>query len=140
MAKLVITGTPPWDGEYPFDETSFTNRELHDIKGICGLRAGELGDAMAAGDTDVLVAIASVAMKRNGKSVDVDDLWDAEVGNITFDFTDESAGDDAGPPSVTPPAPESNGSGGENATPSGTDSENTGETSQTDPKATGDLG
>ena len=46
----------------------FTNRELHLIKQIAGVRAGELFDAMEVGDNDLVVALAHIAVKRAGRT------------------------------------------------------------------------
>ena len=92
MDKIRIEGVPPWDGDYDFDP-SFKNRELNRIKNITGIRGGEIAEALAAGDTDLMVALAVLALERQGKSVDPDDFWNAEVGAITY-----IGEDDAGPP------------------------------------------
>ena len=113
MAKLTIENLAPWDGDYQFDDGFFTNRELHRIKEISGIRAGEIFDALAAGDTDLSVALAAVITARHDVRVDVDDLWKAKLGDISIDW-----GADAGPPD--PPAPESEPT--ENESSSGTDS------------------
>ena len=99
MDKVVVNGVPPWDGEYEFDG-SLKNRELHRIKKITGIRAGELGEALVSGDTDILVALAVVAIERTGKTVDVDDFWNAEVGSI--DYVSEE--DEASPPDESSPS------------------------------------
>lgn len=103
MATLTLNGvSPELDGEYPFDEGYLTNRELHIIKQICGLTAGQLEDALEARDNDVNVALAVVALYRAGKtsktpwnSPQVDALWDAPVGTmvLSFDGDDEEPGE-----------------------------------------------
>lgn len=106
MGKLIIEGIPGADGTYDADLTYFTNRELHEIKKQTGLRAGDLMDAFEAGDNDVVVAFALVALGRLGKAALADLLWDAPAGTgFRFDFTDEEeaaakAAED--PPQVTP--------------------------------------
>ncbi len=99
MNHVVIEGIPPWDGRYQFDDFSFTNRELYDIKKICGIRAAELIEALDSNDTSAYVAVAQVVLAKNGTNVDIDDLWNAKVGSITIEL---GAPDDAVPP--TPPA------------------------------------
>lgn len=94
MDKIVISNVPPYDGEYEVDVSYFTNRELHEIKRLTGVRAGELQDAFDAGDSDLIVAIAAIALKRAGKQVVDDLLWDAEAGSVMF----VAGEDDAGPP------------------------------------------
>lgn len=97
MAKVIIENE-----EYPLDLSYFTNRELHMIKKETGIRAGELYSSFDAGDTDLLVALAMIAVRRAGKPVESDELWDLPAGKITLDVTDEEA--DASPPDETPSA------------------------------------
>jgi len=82
--KIVIEGIEAYDGEYDFDATYFTNRELHTIKRLSGIRAGELDDALGAGDNDVIVAMTVIALQRNGKFIDEDLIWNAEAGRISY--------------------------------------------------------
>lgn len=98
MDQIKIEGVPPWDGEYDFDG-NLKNKELRRIKQVAGIRAGELVEALAAGDTDVLVALAVVVLEREGKTVDPDDFWNAEVGSITYVGEEETAG----PPAESSP-------------------------------------
>lgn len=86
MAKqyLVITGIPPYDGEYPIEDNGFTQKEYHFIKQVSGVRAGELQEAMAAGDVAVGVALTAITLERNGKTVHLPVLWEAkeEASNV----------------------------------------------------------
>lgn len=110
MDKIVIKGARPYDGEWEFDSGFFTNRELHTIKRISGLRAGELNEALKAGDTDLVVALAVVALQRHGKQVDEDTIWDAEGGDVQFvGVPDTSEEGDEGPPGVAAPSDGSSG-------------------------------
>jgi hypothetical protein len=111
--KIVIAGIDGLEGEYDIDLGFFTNRELHTIKRLTGLRVGEFDDAMAAGDSDVLVAFCMVALQRNDKRVDENALWDAEAGSITI-----IVGDDQEPPLESVPLESS----GDSPTSSGDDS------------------
>jgi hypothetical protein len=88
LSTIVLTGIPGFDGSYEIDFGRFTNRELHVIKQLAGVRLGELSDAFAAGDNDVLLAIAKIAVKRAGKDIPDELLWEAEMGSITFDVSD----------------------------------------------------
>ncbi len=98
--KLIITGVPPWDGEYEFESFSDgTNREYHRIKEISGVRAGELIEALSAGDTGAWVAWSVVVLARHGKLVDPDDFWD--VPENAIDWKPNKA-DDADPPTQPP--------------------------------------
>ena len=103
MSSIKITGIGrAYDGEYPFDGTYFTNRELHTIKRMSGVRAGEIPAALEAGDNDLVVALTMIALERNGKVVNEDVLWNANVGCIEAMLgegeVDEA--DDADPPTV----------------------------------------
>lgn len=92
-----IEGLPPYDGDHPIDLERFTNRELHLIKEMSGVRANELTESFQAGDNDLIVAFCAIALQRAGLTVDRDRLWDAEVGKI-----DLVVEDDAGPPARQP--------------------------------------
>lgn len=111
MDKIVITGIPPYDGEYPF-ESNYSYAELHTIKRLAGVRGGELMDALESGDSDIIVAAAVIALERAGKNPDEADIWKATVGSIQL----------VGEPSTdptTPPAPvEPNEGSGGDTTPS----------------------
>lgn len=98
MANLKITGLGALDGSYEFDDSRFTMGDFRTIKRIAGVRAGELGEALSAGDTDLMVAIAVIALERNGRVGAEEALWGADAGQITLTL----GGDDAGPPPVTP--------------------------------------
>jgi hypothetical protein len=124
--RIVIEGIPRFSGEYPVDlaDRPFTMREFHLIKKISGARAGELMDAMAAGDTDVIVALAVIALIRNQKigkeqALPVSEaLLESDVGSIQYVGDEEEEGEAVPPPSETdapassePSSPTSNGSG-----------------------------
>ena len=96
MAKLKIDGLGSLDGEYEFDDSRFTMRDFHTIKRIAGVRAGELADAYLAGDTDLRLALALIALERNGRPGVEDQLWEADLGAIRLELGD---GDDTSPPS-----------------------------------------
>lgn len=89
----------------------FTNRELHLIKQIAGVRAGELFDAMEAGDNDLVVALAHLAIKRAGRNQPtLDMLWDMAPGEIEIhNPAQESNGV---PPTSTPTSGGGDGSPG----------------------------
>jgi hypothetical protein len=88
MNKLVVT-IPGLEGAYEFEDiATFTNRELHRVKRLTGLRVGEFQEAFEVGDNDVLVSLAVIILERAGKVVDDDMLWDAPAGALTFDFSE----------------------------------------------------
>jgi hypothetical protein len=110
MVKMTITGVFGADGEYEFDPSFFTNRELHRIKTVAGVRAGELSEAIAAGDSDLVVALAMIALARNGRQVPEDALWDAEAGKISLKPIEEEAPAGGAVPPESEPAASVNGS------------------------------
>lgn len=93
---LVVKDLPSLDGKYEFSlddllsvgaEGSLTNREVHELKRMAQVRLGELEDALLAGDNSVYIAIAAILLRRKGKYVDEELLWDAPAGaSISFDF------------------------------------------------------
>ena len=99
MTAVVISDCAPWDGRYEFDDFSFTNRELYEIRKLSGIRAGELIEALEANDTSAYVGVAMVVLARHGKHLEPDDLWNSKVGSIVIDLGVEK--DDA----VDPPTP-----------------------------------
>ena len=97
MAKILIeSDNPNLNGSFEFDPSYFTNRELHTLKQEAKVRAGEIMDAFAAGDTDLLVVFAYIALRRAGRDIPIDALWDLEAGKITFDVGEEAV--DVRPP------------------------------------------
>lgn len=139
--KVIINGILGLDGEWEIDG-DFTNRDLNDIKKISGVRAGELQEATEAGDNDLVVAIAWIALRRNGKTGPgvLDALWDAPAGaRITVDFTTpEGKEDDAGPPEQTPSG--SPNEPGDASKSSGETSSDAGDHPEKTPPATGHPG
>jgi hypothetical protein len=99
MPKIIINDVPGLDGEYDLDMT-FTHRDFHTIKQVAGIRANEVQGALEAGDMDIIVAMAEIALRRAGKVHLVDQLWDAEAGSITLDVEDLE--EDASPPPQEP--------------------------------------
>lgn len=115
MDKIVITGIPPYDGEYPF-EGNYTMRELHTIKRLANVRAGELMDALEAGDSDIVVAAALIALQRAGKNPDENDIWDAQMGAIQL-VAGEEPDDPANPTTLERPDDPNGSSGGSSEPP-----------------------
>lgn len=137
--RIQVKGLGKLDGEYEVDAEKFTNRDLHTIKQIAGVRAGELEEAWASIDNDLLVAFTVVALRKQGFTVDNDVLeaiWDADLGSLTFVAGDEEE-TDAGPPSQTPSGPGVDASDSANPTRSGADSRNGGDPQVKHPSPTG---
>jgi hypothetical protein len=105
MDRFVVTGIPAFNGEYPIDIGSFTMRELQIIKRMSGVRAGELEEAFTAGDTDLLLAIAVIAVRRNGKQWEAFEklAWESDVAAITFVGEEEEVAEEADPLTQTLP-------------------------------------
>lgn len=128
--KLIVKGLGAIDGEYEFDlyellgigtSTSLTNRELHRIKEMTGVRAGELIESLAAGDNDVVVGLAAVILTRNRRAFTDDLLWDAPAeSSLAFQLADR----EADPQTPTEEAETSSASGGVSSTPPSAKQEN----------------
>ena len=75
MAKMVIKGVPPYDGEYELDEDrAFNAREWNWIKKVSGYMPLTIGEGFAGGDPVLFVALAVIAMARSGKVERADGL------------------------------------------------------------------
>ena len=84
MNRLIIGGKSDAAGEYELPD-NFSFREMHVIKRITQLRAGEIYPAMAAGDTDVVAAFAIVAVTRAKPWVDAEKLvLDSEIDEVSI--------------------------------------------------------
>jgi hypothetical protein len=130
MSKFVVTGMPAFNGEYPFEIESFTMRELQIIKRISGLRTNELDEAIEAGDNTLMLALAVIAVRRNGREWEAFEklAWESEVGDISLEV-DEEVADEAAP--LTPPKQnDSDAESGEKQQRSGEDSEDSTDDSQ----------
>jgi len=141
--KIKLEGVQPYDGEYDLDVSYFTNRELHTIKRVAGVRAGEIEEAFAAIDTDLVVALAVIALNRAGVAPDENLIWDAPSGTIVFiaDEPEDEAGEQS--PPVQPISPSSSGQSGVKPTSdesSGDASSTTSESPPAAPSPTGHLG
>src|SRR5690242_309449 len=107
--KLIVSGVhEEIDGNHPCDilgmltighPESLTNRELHRIKKMTGILAGNLFDAINDGDMDATVGFAAVILTRNGKVYLDDWLWDAPMGaSLTFEIAAAEEEDEEIPP------------------------------------------
>lgn len=94
MTKIIVSGIRPYDGSYDLDpERAFSTREWRWIKQISGYMPLTVADGFKGGDPDLFVALAVIAMNREGR-VDRDQALEvaetlAEVpfdgASITFD-------------------------------------------------------
>lgn len=123
-AILRIEGIMPFDGDHPLDIGKLSNRDLHTIKKLSGVRANELEEAFEAGDTDLILALAVIALEQNGHRMEkpaVDALWNAPIGKISLAVPDEE--EEEIPPASPPPSgSESSFDGGRNETEKSTSS------------------
>lgn len=130
VAKIIITGIPGYNGEYDIDLSYLTNKDLHTVKRIAGVRAGEIQAALDAEDNDLAVAFTVIALERNGKAVHEQVLWDAKVGCI--ELQGDKVEDDA-----VPPTPGLDENESEKTPPSGATSDDDSESPENDRSPTG---
>lgn len=104
--RIVIRGVRPFDGEYDLDlKRAWTVREWNWIKRFSGYMPATIDDGLKGNDPEVYVALALIAMARNGKidrdNVDAvaDVLMESERGAITIIVEAEEG--DASPPDLT---------------------------------------
>lgn len=107
MATEIVIEWPEGPKRYPMP-TSFTYREMGRIKTLTGIRAGEIEDALLAGDSDVIVAISQIAAERAGDAAPIEALENLSFGAIRVEADEdptpaaEEAADDEGAPQTTP--------------------------------------
>ena len=66
--RIVVKGMRPWDGEYELDtDRAFSSREWHWIKRVSGYLPLTVREGFAGQDPDLYVALALIAMCRNGR-------------------------------------------------------------------------
>lgn len=104
------------NGERSYDVPDpMTYRELSRIKSMTGYRAGEIGEALLAGDTDTVLALAVISSERAGEPVSMDQLEDLTVDKLRVeadedeDPTPAAADDSAGGESAVPTTPAAGG-------------------------------
>lgn len=108
MANEIVIEWPEGPKRYPMPET-FTYREMGRIKTLTGIRAGEIEDALLAGDTDVIVAMSQIAAERAGDAAPIEALESLDFGAIRVEVEEdptpaaEEAADDAGDAHQTTP-------------------------------------
>jgi hypothetical protein len=94
------------DGSYELD-FEFDGDEIHLIKVHAGVRLAEMGAAIEAGDYDLIVALAKIALDRNGRDdVTLEQLMKLKLGAIQMDDTEaekaEAKEEEALPPASAP--------------------------------------
>lgn len=127
--RIVIQGVGGYDGEYELDtERAFNTREWNWIKRIAGYMPMTIGDGLAGGDPDLYVALAVIAMCRDGKIDRTEGVRVAEVlseapfDNTSIQMVFPDAEDDAPLASTSEPEPQSVNGSLEKQTSSGPDS------------------
>lgn len=128
------------DGEYECQLDDLTNREFHLIRQMSGIAPTGVVGGLLSGDVGLVVALATVVLERQGKTVNVEALWDAQHGSLVFDFASE---DDAVPPEQPPSGgndSENNGESESASTGSGGDSTTSSGSQPAARKATGKRG
>jgi hypothetical protein len=142
MTTIVVSGIKPYDGRYELDgDRPFSTREWRWIKQVSGYLPLTVGDGFKGGDPDLFVALAVIAMNRDGK-IDRDDVLEvaetlSEVpfdgASITFDVGEV---DDAPLAETSEPDASSNSGSLENKSSSGQSSPNGSDLSETTPEPT----
>jgi len=108
VATEIVIEWPEGPKRYPMPE-SFTYREMGRIKTLTGIRAGEIEDALLAGDSDVIVAISQIAAERAGDAAPIEALENLEFGAIRVEADQDptpaasEAAEDAGSAPATTP-------------------------------------
>ena len=82
MSAEIVIGWPEGERRYQLP-SAYTYREMGRIKTITGLRAGEIEQALVAGDSEVIIAIAVIAAERSGDTIDMNKIEDLEFGAIS---------------------------------------------------------
>ncbi len=89
---------PAIAGTFPFPRLDDLNgAELHRIKVVSGVRAGELPEALEAGDFDVILGIVGVALERAGRKVPNEALMTLKPAGVVVEGAFEEE-DSAEPP------------------------------------------
>lgn len=88
MPIRIVIAKDTGDRTYEVPEP-MTYRELGKIKRITGLRGGEIGEALMAGDTDAILAITVIASERANDPVTLDDLEDMPFGAIRVEAEED---------------------------------------------------
>ena len=80
MARINVKGIPAYNGEYHLDtERQLNGLEWRWIKRISGYMPLTIGEGFAGQDPDLFIALAVVAMRRDGKIEKDDALRVAEL-------------------------------------------------------------
>ncbi len=139
MLKITLKGIPGYDGVYEFRMEDVLHKDLHTIKQLTGVRAGELNEALAAGDHDLIVAFTQIALERAGKPIHPELLWEAKLGSIEVEDVPEDDEENPTPVQPTGPKPDDGRSGAQQ--PSGAPTSSVSDIRPVnDPDATGSRG
>lgn len=113
MARIIIKGIKPYDGDYDLDtDRAFNAREWRWIKKVSGYLPLTVSDGFAGGDPDLFVALAVIAMCREGK-VDrdsglrvADELAEAPFDGATISLVGDPVEEEDVPLDLTSPPAE----------------------------------
>lgn len=113
MARIIIQGIKPWDGDYDLDtDRAFNAREWRWIKKVSGYMPLTVSDGFAGGDPDLFVALAVIAMCREGRIgrdeglTVADQLAEVPFDGAAINLVGDDVEDDALPPALTSVAAE----------------------------------
>lgn len=146
--RIVVKGARPYDGEYPLDtDRAFNTREWNWIKRIAGYMPNTIKDGFDGGDPDLWVALAVIAMAREGRIDRTEGVRVAEtLAEVPFDGAGiqiifPTVEDDDSPLALTPEPGLSSPNGSPEKTSFSGDSSESGSGSQEPtPQSTGTSG
>ena len=105
ILKITVEGLPKDNGTYEIEDSTLNGDDLHLIKQVSGVRLNELGEALQAGDYDVICALTKIAMGRAGIDVPFEEIRKLPLGSLVSEEVadeKEAAAADAVPPASTP--------------------------------------
>ena len=109
MDRVIVTGIPPFDGEFELDLSTrvFSTLEWRWIKKISGYLPLTIQEGLEGGDPDIFVVMACIALYRSGRITkeqvyNVSDVlaeppFDGAAIQIIVGERDEEAGDERPP-------------------------------------------
>lgn len=110
MARIIIKGIPQYDGDYELaTERPLNGLEWRWIKKVSGYMPLTMRDGFEGADPDLFIALAVIAMRRDGKitkdeALRVADTL-AEAYGVEIDLTDDASEVEDEIPLVSTPPP-----------------------------------
>jgi hypothetical protein len=109
MTKIVVSGIKPYEGSYELDDDrAFSTREWRWIKQISGYMPLTVADGFKGGDPDLFIALAVIAMNREGR-IDRDAALEVAETLADVPFDGASITFDVGEATDDAPLPETSG-------------------------------